>query len=165
MLFSNLTALSSQFRHRVGLLCLLHCAEFSFDRRPASSRCLLPAFQNAAYIVASSTERIFQAGSLDQAIVGATLLTWFTSEYKKSGKKLDMGKGFFAPSLPSKNAWQGRKDIVNLTADVVRIKASAEQFEDQRAACLRAWRKLLPAISCTLSLIRSLSHFRKCGLT
>jgi hypothetical protein len=30
-----------------------------------------------------------------------------------------------------KNAWQRRKDIVNLTADVVRIKASAEQSEDQ----------------------------------
>jgi hypothetical protein len=37
--------------------------------------------------------RIFPAGSLNQAIVGPTLSTWFTSEYKKSGKKLDMGKG------------------------------------------------------------------------
>ena len=65
--------------------------------------------------------------------------------------------------LPSKNGWQSRKDIVNLTADVVRIKASAEQFEDQGPACLRAWRKLLPAISCTLSLIRSLSHSENAG--
>jgi len=37
--------------------------------------------------------RIFPAGSLNQAIVGPTLSSWFTSEYKKSGKKLDMGKG------------------------------------------------------------------------
>ena len=37
--------------------------------------------------------RIFPAGSLNQAIIGPTLSSWFTSEYKKSGKKLDMGKG------------------------------------------------------------------------
>jgi hypothetical protein len=65
--------------------------------------------------------------------------------------------------LPSKNGWQSRKDIVNLTADIVRTKASAEQFEDQGPACLRAWRKLLPEISCTLSLIRSLSHSENAG--
>jgi hypothetical protein len=29
---------------------------------------------------------------LNQAIVGPTFSTWFASEYKKSGKKLDMGK-------------------------------------------------------------------------
>src|SRR5436309_8291615 len=62
-----------------------------------------------------------------------------------------------------KNAWQSRKDIVNLTADVVRIKASAEQFEDQGPACPRALRKLLPAISSTLSLDRSLSHSENAG--
>jgi hypothetical protein len=62
-----------------------------------------------------------------------------------------------------KNAWQSRKNIVNLTADVVRIKASAEQFEDLGPACLRALRKLLPPISCTLSLIRSLSHSENAG--
>jgi len=67
------------------------------------------------------------------------------------------------PLLPSKNAWQSRKNIVNLTADVMRIKASAEQFEDQAPACLQAWSKLLPAISCTLSLGRSLSHSKKAG--
>ena len=37
--------------------------------------------------------RIFPAGSLNQAIVGPTLSTWFTSKYKKSGEKLDKGKG------------------------------------------------------------------------
>jgi len=68
-----------------------------------------------------------------------------------------------APLLPSKKCWQSRKDIVNLTADVVRIKASAEQFEVQGPACLQAWRKLLPEISCTLSLIRSLSHSENAG--
>ena len=41
--------------------------------------------------------------------------------------------------------------------------ASAEQFEDQGPACLRAWRKLLPAIFFTLSLIRSLSHSENAG--
>src|ERR1051326_2616918 len=35
--------------------------------------------------------RIFPAGSLNQAIVGPTLSSWFTSEYKKSTKKLGMG--------------------------------------------------------------------------
>ena len=30
---------------------------------------------------------------MNHAIVGPTLSSWFTSEYKKSGKKLDMGKG------------------------------------------------------------------------
>ena len=30
---------------------------------------------------------------MNQAIIGPTLSSWFTSEYKKSGKKLDMGKG------------------------------------------------------------------------
>ena len=64
-----------------------------------------------------------------------------------------------------KNAWQSRKDIVNLIADVVRIKASAEQFEDQRPACLRAWRRALPAISSTLSLDAQPIAFRKRGLT
>src|SRR6266850_4974195 len=62
-----------------------------------------------------------------------------------------------------KNAWQSRKDIVNLTADVVRIKASAEQFEDQGPACLRTLRRALPAISSTLSLVRSLSHSENAG--
>jgi hypothetical protein len=35
--------------------------------------------------------RIFPAGSFNQAIVRPTLSSWFTSEYKKSGKKLDIG--------------------------------------------------------------------------
>jgi hypothetical protein len=37
--------------------------------------------------------RIFPAGSLNQGDRHPTLSTWFISEYKKSGKKLDMGKG------------------------------------------------------------------------
>ena len=62
-----------------------------------------------------------------------------------------------------KKCLASRKDIVNLNADVVRIKASAEQFEDQEPACVRAWRKLLPAISPTLSLARSPSHSENAG--
>jgi hypothetical protein len=65
--------------------------------------------------------------------------------------------------LHSKNAWQSRKYIVNLTTEVVRIKAFAEQFEDQRPACLRALRKLFPVIPYSPSLIRSLSHCENAG--
>ena len=42
-------------------------------------------------------------------------------------------------------------------------EASAEQFEHQGPACPRAWRRFLPAISCTLPFIRSLSHFENAG--
>jgi hypothetical protein len=73
------------------------------------------------------------------------------------------GKGSLLLCCPQTNAWQSRKDIVNLTADVVRIKASAEQFEDQGPACLRALLRALPPISSTLSLVRSLSHSENAG--
>ena len=46
---------------------------------------------------------------------------------------------------------------------IARMKASAEQFEDQGPACLRELRRILPAIACNLSLVRSLSHSEHAG--
>jgi len=61
------------------------------------------------------------------------------------------------------NAWQSWKDIANLKADIVPTRASAEQFEGQGPASLQALRSALPAISSTLSLIRSLVHSENAG--
>jgi hypothetical protein len=71
--------------------------------------------------------RIFPAGSLNQAIVRSTLSTWFTNEYKKSGKKLDMGKG----CVRFKSLEDLALDVVGRT--VARVSAE-EHMANYRAA-------------------------------
>jgi hypothetical protein len=74
--------------------------------------------------------RIFPAGSLNQAIVGPTLSTWFTSEYKKSGKKLDMGKG----CVRFKSLEDLALDVVGRT--VARVSAEEHMANYQAARAL-----------------------------
>ena len=64
---------------------------------------------------------------MNQAIVGRSLSTWFTSEYKKSGKKLDMGKG----CVRFKSLEDLALDVVGRT--VARVSAE-EHMANYRAA-------------------------------
>ena len=68
---------------------------------------------------------------MNQAIVGPTLSTWFISEYKKSGKKLDMGKGCVR-----------FKSLEDLALDVVGCTVARVSAEDHMAN-YRAARALL----------------------
>ena len=66
---------------------------------------------------------------MNQAIVGATLVTWFTSEYKKSGKKLDMGKG----CVRFKKLDDLALDMVGRTVARVPVKEHIATYQAARA--------------------------------
>ena len=71
--------------------------------------------------------RIFPAGSFNQAIVRPTLSTWFISEYQKSAKKLDMGKGCVR-----------FKSLEDLALDVVGRTARSRNCSELRACPRRS---------------------------
>jgi hypothetical protein len=66
---------------------------------------------------------------LNQAIVGPTLSSWFTSEYKKSGKKLDIGKG----CVRFKSLENLALDVIGRTVARVSVEEHMANYQAARA--------------------------------